>query len=95
MKLGASEKKLTRMMSGKSKSSSLTSSPARSASVCGDCGAGSPSWVSLNRGIFMCLECASVHRSMGRHISQVKLSFVGISFVQFLVTICITPVSND
>ena len=61
------------MLSGKSKSSSLTSSPARHPmSVCGDCGSGSPSWASVNRGILLCAECCSVHRSMGRHISQVN-----------------------
>lgn len=31
-----------------------------------------PSWASINRGILLCAECCSVHRSLGRHISQVK-----------------------
>ncbi|KAG4075062.1 hypothetical protein HA402_008127 [Bradysia odoriphaga] len=39
--------------------------------ICGDCG-GDPSWASINRGILLCSECCSVHRSLGRHISQVK-----------------------
>lgn len=31
-----------------------------------------PSWASINRGILLCSDCCSVHRSLGRHISQVK-----------------------
>lgn len=31
-----------------------------------------PSWASINRGILLCAECCSIHRSLGRHISQVK-----------------------
>ncbi|XP_042886218.1 ARF GTPase-activating protein GIT2-like isoform X4 [Penaeus japonicus] len=40
--------------------------------VCADCGAPEPGWASINRGILICDECCSVHRSLGRHISQVK-----------------------
>lgn len=29
-------------------------------------------WASLNKGILLCTQCCSVHRSLGRHISQVK-----------------------
>lgn len=31
-----------------------------------------PSWASINRGILLCSDCCSVHRSLGRHISIVK-----------------------
>lgn len=31
-----------------------------------------PPWASINRGILLCSECCSVHRSLGRHISQIK-----------------------
>lgn len=31
-----------------------------------------PEWASVNRGVLICDECCSVHRSLGRHISQVK-----------------------
>ncbi|XP_068147230.1 ARF GTPase-activating protein Git [Drosophila tropicalis] len=40
--------------------------------VCGDCGATDPSWASINRGILLCADCCSVHRSLGRHFSIVK-----------------------
>ncbi|XP_058125048.1 ARF GTPase-activating protein Git [Anopheles ziemanni] len=40
--------------------------------VCGDCGGADPSWASINRGILLCADCCSIHRSLGRHISQVK-----------------------
>uniref|UniRef100_A0A8C5UHG6 GIT ArfGAP 2 n=1 Tax=Malurus cyaneus samueli TaxID=2593467 RepID=A0A8C5UHG6_9PASS len=33
---------------------------------------GDPCWASINRGILICDECCSVHRSLGRHISQVR-----------------------
>ena len=31
-----------------------------------------PEWASLNRCVLICDECCSVHRSLGRHVSQVK-----------------------
>ncbi|XP_028621290.1 ARF GTPase-activating protein GIT2 isoform X5 [Grammomys surdaster] len=44
----------------------------RSSDVCADCSGPDPSWASVNRGTFLCDECCSVHRSLGRHISQVR-----------------------
>ncbi|XP_037012176.1 ARF GTPase-activating protein GIT2 isoform X6 [Artibeus jamaicensis] len=44
----------------------------RSSDVCADCSVPDPSWASVNRGTFICDECCSVHRSLGRHISQVR-----------------------
>jgi len=48
------------------------SKPRHPLSICADCGSGSPSWASVNRGVLICSECCSVHRSLGRHISHVK-----------------------
>lgn len=39
---------------------------------CFDCGAKQPRWGSTNLGIFFCLRCAGIHRSMGTHVSKVK-----------------------
>lgn len=40
--------------------------------VCGDCNAQDPPFASLNRGILLCVDCASIHRQLGTHISIVK-----------------------
>lgn len=39
---------------------------------CMDCNARNPQWASASLGIFICLECASQHRSYGVRISRVK-----------------------
>ncbi|KAJ3604064.1 hypothetical protein NHX12_028805 [Muraenolepis orangiensis] len=44
----------------------------RNADVCADCSAPDPRWASVNRGVLICDECCSVHRSLGRHSSQVR-----------------------
>ena len=43
-------------------------------STCADCGSAKPDWVSLNLGILVCLECSGVHRSLGVHVSKVRLA---------------------
>mmetsp|Transcript_1699 Transcript_1699/g.3561 ORF Transcript_1699/g.3561 Transcript_1699/m.3561 type:complete len:298 (-) Transcript_1699:516-1409(-) len=40
--------------------------------VCFDCNTQMPGWAVLPHGIFVCIDCAQVHRRLGRHISQVK-----------------------
>ena len=40
--------------------------------VCVDCSDPSPRWASINLGIFFCIECSGIHRSLGVHISQVR-----------------------
>ncbi|KAK5137909.1 hypothetical protein LTR08_006678 [Meristemomyces frigidus] len=40
--------------------------------TCVDCGAPSPQWISPKFGIFFCLACSGIHRSLGVHISFVR-----------------------
>ncbi|KAJ3302166.1 hypothetical protein HDV03_005272 [Kappamyces sp. JEL0829] len=40
--------------------------------TCADCGAKSANWASCNLGIFLCVDCAQLHRGLGTHISKVK-----------------------
>ncbi|XP_029685011.1 ARF GTPase-activating protein GIT2a isoform X3 [Takifugu rubripes] len=44
----------------------------RNTELCADCSAPDPRWASVNRGVLICDECCSVHRSLGRHSSQVR-----------------------
>ena len=39
---------------------------------CADCPKKRPTWASVNLGIFICTECAGIHRSLGTHITFVQ-----------------------
>jgi len=41
-------------------------------SQCFDCTAIKPGWAVLPHGVFICIDCAQVHRSLGRQVSQTK-----------------------
>ncbi|XP_026117215.1 ARF GTPase-activating protein GIT2a isoform X2 [Carassius auratus] len=44
----------------------------RNSEVCADCSSSDPRWASVNRGVLICDVCCGVHRSLGRHNSQVR-----------------------
>ncbi|GMQ11671.1 hypothetical protein CsSME_00054204 [Camellia sinensis var. sinensis] len=39
---------------------------------CADCRCKAPRWASVNLGVFICMQCSGIHRSLGVHISKVR-----------------------
>ncbi|BGP10343.1 Protein gts1 [Rhodotorula toruloides] len=39
---------------------------------CADCKARNPRWASWDQGVFLCVQCASMHRKIGSHVTKVK-----------------------
>lgn len=39
---------------------------------CADCGQLGTKWASSNIGVFLCIQCAGMHRKLGTHISKIK-----------------------
>ena len=39
---------------------------------CADCPIKGPTWASVNLGVWICMPCSGIHRSLGTHITQVR-----------------------
>ena len=39
---------------------------------CAECTASPSTWASVSLGVFVCMDCAQVHRNLGAHLSKVK-----------------------
>jgi Putative GTPase activating protein for Arf/PH domain len=55
--------------------------------TCVDCDEPHPTWASINLGVFLCIQCSGIHRSLGVHLSQVGVVYCGI--VWFFACVCI------
>ena len=42
--------------------------------LCADCKRPSPTWASLNIGVFVCIKCSGCHREIGVHIKDIKIT---------------------
>lgn len=41
-------------------------------SACAECSEAGPRWASWSLGVFVCIRCSGIHRSLGTHISKVR-----------------------
>ncbi|KAH9598910.1 Arf GTPase activating protein [Trypanosoma melophagium] len=40
--------------------------------TCNDCNSNGTRWASVNHGVFLCIRCSGIHRSLGVHVTKIK-----------------------
>lgn len=53
-------------------------------SRCADCGAPDPDWASYELGVFVCLNCSGIHRSLSSRVKSIRLDFWEDKLVEFM-----------
>ena len=65
--------------------------------ICSDCGAQKPTWLIINWFTIICIECSSIHRSLGVQISKVRsleLDNISNEFIEILNLIKQSEINN-
>ncbi|XP_071386794.1 arf-GAP with dual PH domain-containing protein 2 isoform X1 [Centroberyx affinis] len=53
-------------------------------SRCADCGAPDPDWASYKLGVFVCLNCSGIHRSLSSRVKSIRLDFWEDELMEFM-----------
>uniref|UniRef100_A0A669EQY4 ArfGAP with dual PH domains 2 n=1 Tax=Oreochromis niloticus TaxID=8128 RepID=A0A669EQY4_ORENI len=63
-------------------------------SRCADCGEPEPDWASYKLGIFVCLNCSGIHRSLSSHVKSIRLDFWEDKLVEVITVLSNTLLLN-